>query len=166
MVCATGAGQKIYGPPLKPNRAFLIFVSPPARWRRVPDGPGLRRAPVVSGAACIHFALWRIWPCGLMTSSDIAGPVQGRRAVYIDCAGCGKQGCVPYPSLAGVFTPANPRSQGNERQPPRDGYAGSDQQHRRTKHRCPGNRIAGYLDDVGRPQPAGKCSTQLVHQRA
>jgi hypothetical protein len=24
--------KKFYGPPLKPNRAFLIFVSPPVRW--------------------------------------------------------------------------------------------------------------------------------------
>jgi len=31
-------------------------------------GPDLRRAPVVSGAARNHFALWRIWLCALTTS--------------------------------------------------------------------------------------------------
>ena len=32
------------------------------------NGSGMRRAPVVSGAARTHFALWRIWLCALTTS--------------------------------------------------------------------------------------------------
>jgi hypothetical protein len=54
---------------LKPKASFFIFPSPSRGG--VPDAlrvRDLRRAPVVSGAACIHFALWRIWLCALTTS--------------------------------------------------------------------------------------------------
>src|SRR5437763_840486 len=65
----SGAAQKNFRPLLKPKAVLLIFFSPPNGGVRAPDGPGSRRrAPVVSGAARNHLALWRIWICALTTS--------------------------------------------------------------------------------------------------
>jgi molecular chaperone IbpA len=65
-VSAAGAGRNLglkkIIDPLETEIRFFIFQSPSQDGFRAPDGPGkLRRAPVVSGAACNHFALWRIW---------------------------------------------------------------------------------------------------------
>ena len=55
--------------PLETENGFFYFFPAAATWRpEVVTVRDLRRAPVVSGAARTHFALWRIWLCALTTS--------------------------------------------------------------------------------------------------
>ena len=68
-VTARRSAAKFFQPPLETKTGFANFFVATGRWR-----PGAswarakRRAPVVSGAARNHLALWRIWLCALTIS--------------------------------------------------------------------------------------------------